>query len=96
MPKHRCCGAHTVNLLASKDTKKVPGFTSNPRPAFSKAAVKAQRIWNAQNQKTVTPNNIKVVLGRKLVTPGVTRWSSSYDTYKCLSTEVQIVVSFSV
>lgn len=88
LPKHRRCGAHTLNLLASKDTEKVPGWTSNPRPAFFKPAAKAQGIWNAQNRKTVTANDIKAALGRKLVTPGITRWNSSYDAYKNLSTEV--------
>jgi hypothetical protein len=95
LPKHRRCGAHTVNLLASKDTEKVPGWTSTLRPAFSKPAAKAQGIWNAQNRKTVTANDIKAALERKLVTPGVTRWNSSYDAYKCLSTEVQTFMCFS-
>lgn len=92
LPKHRRCATHTVNLLVSKDIEKVPGWTTTPRPAFTKPAAKAQGIWNAQNRKTVTANDIKVALERKLVTPGVTRWNSSYEAYKCLSTEVQTFI----
>uniref|UniRef100_UPI00358F4092 uncharacterized protein n=1 Tax=Myxine glutinosa TaxID=7769 RepID=UPI00358F4092 len=88
VPKHRRCAAHTVNLLASRDVEKVPGWSAQPRPAFTKPAAKAQGLWNAQNRKTVTANDIKTALGKKLVTPGVTRWNSSHDAYKCLLTEV--------
>lgn len=87
--KHRRCAAHTVNLLATRDVEKVPGWTTNPRRPFTKTAAKAQAIWNAQNRKTVTANDIKAALGRKLVTPGATRWNSSHDAYKCLVKEVQ-------
>ena len=88
LPKHRRCAAHTVNLLSSRDVENVPGWTTHPRPAFNKPAAKAQSVWNAQNRKTVTANDIKSALGKKLVTPGVTRWNSSHDAYKCLLTEV--------
>uniref|UniRef100_UPI00358F7D7E zinc finger BED domain-containing protein 4-like isoform X3 n=1 Tax=Myxine glutinosa TaxID=7769 RepID=UPI00358F7D7E len=88
VPKHRRCAAHTVNLLASRDVEKVPGWSAQPRPAFTKPAAKAQGLWNAQNRKTVIANDIKTALGKKLVTPGVTRWNSSHDAYKCLLTEV--------
>lgn len=84
IPVYRRCAAHTVNLLASKDTEHVPGWTAAPRPAFSKPAAKAQSLWNAQNRNTVTANEIKAALGKKFVTPGATRWNSSYDAYKCL------------
>lgn len=67
---HRRCAAHTVNLLASKDTAHVPGWTAAP-------------LWHFQNRKTVTSNEIKAALGRKLVAPSATKWNSSHDAYKC-------------
>lgn len=38
-----------------------------------------QGLWNAQNQRTVAANQIKEAIGKKLKTPGVTRWNSYYD-----------------
>lgn len=84
LPKHHRCVSHTVNLLATADTSKVPGWTTAPKPAFTKPAGKAQGLWNCQNRRTVAANEIKAAVNRRLQTPGATRWNSYYDSTACL------------
>jgi hypothetical protein len=50
------------------------------RAPFKKTAAKAQGLWNCQNKRTVAVNQIKEAIGKKLKTPGVTRWNSYYDS----------------
>jgi hypothetical protein len=57
----------------------VPGWNYGRLAPFRKTAGKLQGLWNAQNTRTVAANQIKEALGRKLKTPGVTRWNSYYD-----------------
>jgi hypothetical protein len=58
---------------------KVPGWNFGRVCPFKKTAAKLQGLWNAQNMRTVTANQIKEAVGKKLKTPGVTRWNSYYD-----------------
>lgn len=37
-------------------------------------------MWNCQNRRTVAANQIKEVVGKKLQTPGATRWNSFFDS----------------
>jgi hypothetical protein len=46
---------------------------------FKKTAGKLQGLWNCQNRRTVAAIQIKEAIGKKLKTPGVTRWNSYYD-----------------
>ncbi|XP_076028521.1 uncharacterized protein LOC143017620 [Oratosquilla oratoria] len=85
LPKHQRCGAHTLNLLASEDVSKVPQWNHGGRNIFRRSAAKAQSLWNAQGRRTLTANEIKDAIGKKLKVPGATRWNSSYDSYKMLS-----------
>ena len=57
----------------------MPGWNFGRTAPFKKTAGKLQGLWNAQNTRTVFANEIKEALGRKLKTPGVTRWNSYYD-----------------
>lgn len=54
------------------------------RAPFTKTAGKAQGLWNCQNRRTVAANQIKEAIGKKLPTPGVTRWNSYYDSCAAL------------
>jgi hypothetical protein len=60
---------------------KVPdwNFGASKRP-FTKTVGKAQALWNCQNRRSVAANQIKEAVGKKLKTPGVTRWNSFYDS----------------
>jgi hypothetical protein len=57
----------------------VPGWNFGRNCPFKKVAGKLQGVWNAQNMRTVAANQIKEAVGKKLKTPGVTRWNSYYD-----------------
>jgi hypothetical protein len=84
MPHHRRCAAHTVNLMATTDISRVPGWNSGKRAPFTKLAAKAQGLWNCQNRRTVAANHIKAAVGKKLPTPGATRWNSYFDSCEAL------------
>ena len=79
LPIQRRCAAHTLNLLATSDVSKVVGWNHGSatgrqgRQPFTKAAAKAQALWNLHNRSSVVANRIKEVLGRKLKTPCPTR-----------------------
>lgn len=57
----------------------MPGWNSGRVCPFKRVAAKLQGLWNAQNMRTVAANQIKEAIGKKLKTPGVTRWNSYYD-----------------
>ena len=57
----------------------MPGWNFGRNCPFKKVAGKLQGVWNAQNMRTVAANQIKEAVGKKLKTPGVTRWNSYYD-----------------
>ena len=58
----------------------MPGWNFGPRAPFTKTVAKAQGLWNCQNRRSVAANQIKEAIGKKLKTPGVTRWNSFYDS----------------
>jgi hypothetical protein len=60
---------------------KVPGWNSGLKGApFTKTVAKAQALWNCQNRRSVAANQIRDAVGKKLKTPGATRWNSFYDS----------------
>ena len=58
----------------------MPGWNSGRNAPFTTTAAKAQALWNCQNRRTVAANQIKEAVGKKLQTPGATRWNSYYDS----------------
>ncbi|KAG0721816.1 hypothetical protein GWK47_045672 [Chionoecetes opilio] len=88
LPTQRRCAAHTLNLLATTDVSKVVGWNygtgRQARQPFTKAAAKAQGLWNLHNRSSVVANKIRDVVGRKLNTPCPTRWNTLYDATECL------------
>ena len=62
----------------------MPGWNYGGRAPFTKADGKAQGLWNCQNRRTVAANQIKEAIGKKLQTPGMTRWNSYYDSCAAL------------
>jgi LysM repeat protein len=51
----------------------VPGWNHGQRSPWKKAVAKAQALWNIQNRSSVTANQIKAAINRKLKTPVKTR-----------------------
>lgn len=79
MPPHRKCACHLLNLVATKDASKFDGAL---KTISDKTFSKLSAIWNKQNRSSVTADLIKKTVGALLVTPGVTRWNSTYDAIK--------------
>ncbi len=46
---------------------------------------KANDLWKKQRASTNAVDIIKKKMGRRLVTPGQTRWNSKYDALVCLT-----------
>lgn len=82
LPKHRRCAAHTLNLVATTDLKKVPLWSY--QKTCEKAFAKAEALWKKQNRCTGVSTTISAALGRKLPSPSAVRWNSSLDSYVVL------------
>ncbi|KAL4125914.1 hypothetical protein QTP88_010151 [Uroleucon formosanum] len=83
LPQHQRCAAHTLNLIATTDigdAEKDKAYKILSRRVFGKC----QALFNKQNQSTQYADQIKNVLGRYLITPNATRWTSFYDAIKCI------------
>jgi hypothetical protein len=84
LPPHMRCAAHTLNLVATVDTEQAME-DEDFKIAYKHAMDKARGLWNAQCRSTLSADNFKQELGRKLVVPNVTRWNSTYDAVKVLN-----------
>ena len=85
---HMRCGAHTWNLIASKDSDKALNNAVFKR-AYRAALAKAKALWNRQNQSTVAADAIYTELKKRLVVPNDTRWNSMFDAMVCLTKIIQ-------
>ena len=77
LPPHYRCAAHTINLIATQDTKKAqesPALTKVARSAFATC----QMIWNKQSRSTSAADKIRDMLGCLFIIPVPTRWNSMY------------------
>jgi len=82
LPEHLRCAAHTMNLVASVDVRNVLEKDSLHRSAIDQ---KANDLWKKQRASTNAVDIIVKQMGRRLVTPGQTRWNSKYDALVCLT-----------
>lgn len=78
LPQHIRCAAHTLNLVASVDTK-LALEDSVYKKQSRMIDAKLQALWNSQNRSSLTADRIKIKIGRYLPTPVVTRWNSYFD-----------------
>ncbi|CAL4068373.1 unnamed protein product [Meganyctiphanes norvegica] len=83
LSKHRRCAAHTLNLVATTDLKKVPAWSH--RKSFKNTLKKCTDLWRKQNMSSAISNKIKTELGSKLPYPSKVRWNSLYDSLKHMS-----------
>ena len=82
LPEHLRCAAHTMNLVAIVDVRNVLEKDSLHRSAIDQ---KANDLWKKQRASTNPVDIIVKKMGRRLVTPGQTRWNSKYDALVCLT-----------
>lgn len=72
LPPHQRCAAHTLNLIAVNDIREAEkdvAYKLMSRRVFGKC----QKLFNKQNQSTLSADQIKKYLGRYLITPNATR-----------------------
>ncbi len=82
LPEHLRCAAHTMNLVATVDVRNV---LENDNLHKSAIEHKANELWKKQRASTNAVDIIQKNMGRRLVTPGQTRWNSKYDALVCLT-----------
>ncbi len=82
LPEHLRCAAHTMNLVATTDVRNVLENYSLHKSAIDH---KANELWKKQRASTNAVDIIQKSKGRRLVTPGQTRWNSKYDALVCLT-----------
>ncbi|XP_025094494.1 uncharacterized protein LOC112564105 [Pomacea canaliculata] len=83
LPPHQRCAAHTLNLVASKDSEAAlqdGAFRTASRSLFAKA----QAVWNKQSRVVSAAESIQEATGRQMIIPNQTRWNSTYDAVQCL------------
>ena len=73
LPEHLLCAAHTMNLVATTNVRNVLENDS-----LHKSAIDQKASTNTADIKVKQ-------MGRRLVTPGQTRWNSKYDALMCLT-----------
>ena len=78
LPPHFCCACHTLYLVAITDASKANSVAL--KKVSTQTFVKLQATWNKQNSASLAADNIKDSSGTYLITPGATRWNSTYDT----------------
>ena len=77
LPQHWRCACHSLNLVASTDVGKM---TDTVKRIATQTFAKLQGLWNKQNRSSVASDKIRRALGSLLITPGETRWNSTYDS----------------
>lgn len=71
------CSAHTLNLIASTDYKKIIAESSLNK-LHDRTFLKCSQIWNGTHRPSQS-EAIKRVINRQLTYPNVTRWNSLQD-----------------
>jgi len=77
LPQHWRCACHSLNLVASNDASKL---TDAVKRISTQTFAKLQGLWNKQNRSALASDKIRSALGSLLITPGETRWNSTYDS----------------
>jgi len=76
LPPHRKCACHLLNLVATTDAGKIDGILKR---TSTQTFAKLSALWNYQNRSSLAAEKIRSAFGSLLITPGDTRWNSTYD-----------------
>ncbi len=88
LPKNIRCAAHTLSLVAKKDSRKAEHDRDYKRLSRALFA-QLQGLWNLQARSTQKSDDILEILGSKLIIPNETRWNSFYDALVDVQTKIQ-------
>ena len=79
LPQHHRCAAHTLNLVATKDSEealRVAAFAKVSRSVFAKC----QGLWNKQGRSTQFADLVHEKFKLYFVVPNSTRWNSVFHS----------------
>lgn len=76
LPPHQRCAAHTLNLIAVKDTEQAMEDASYKK-VFRSTFAKCSKLWAKQNQSTQVADHINGTCGVYLKTPVLTRYATA-------------------
>lgn len=82
LPPQQRCAAHTFNLVATADFKKIID-NSNLKDVHEKAFEKCAKLWIA-SRRPKTSEIISKIISKRLIYPTQTRWNSIYDSLERL------------
>ena len=89
LPQHHRCAAHTLNLVATKDSEealKVPAFGKVSRAVFAKC----QGLWNKQGRSTQFADLVHEKFKLYFVVPNSTRWNSVFHSMERIQRFLEI------
>ena len=72
LPKHFCCVAHTLNLVATRDSEAALSDREYKKVSRSTEA-KLRKVWSQQNQSTKFSDFVHQKMGYYFIVPVVTR-----------------------
>ena len=78
LPPHQRCGAHTMNLIAVKDTEAACADASYKKISRN-ALAKCAGLWNKASRSTVAAKAVLNAVKFALIVPNATRWNSYYQ-----------------
>ncbi|KAE8737098.1 hypothetical protein FOCC_FOCC017444 [Frankliniella occidentalis] len=82
LPPHQRCGAHIINLIATKDVEAALDINVAYKRVHVSTTAKLKEWWRRQGRSDLVAEIIKSGLGVKLEVPGETRWNSEFDAKK--------------
>ncbi len=89
LPRHHRCAAHTINLVATKDSEealKTPAFAKLSRSVFAKC----QGLWNKQGRTTQFADLVHEKFKLYFLVPNSTRWNSVFYSMERVQKFLQI------
>lgn len=90
LPVQYKCMSHTLNLIATTDSR-VALSNTKYKKLYNSSFSKASTLWNLVHKSTKTADIIEEIAHTKLQVPCPTRWNSSYDAVcKLLSIKIYL------
>jgi UDP-2,3-diacylglucosamine pyrophosphatase LpxH len=88
LPARSPCIAHTLNLVGSVDSLKVPTSKREYWRRFQSSVGKMRRLWMHASHSKLFSDKFQEQFKKCLLLPNATRWNSTYDALKLFCDEV--------
>lgn len=77
LPRHKKCGNHSLNLVASSDANNALKDKQYQK-LYNKAMAKVQALSNAVTRSSRMSDIVEEMTGKTILQPTITRWNSEY------------------